>query len=265
MTGKSMLGIMMVVVIMIAFIIEIASLVVPLSMRGSMPYLREGTAWYLVDTGASISIIKGEPLGVNSMMAVKKLRAGENSAMLPPGVDGILGWNWLSQYERVAFHLSSSEPKLYIDENAPFCSDDPKYSAKFTVTNIGAGELPCVSFTAYGVASTDSPLGILDTASPVTIVSPTLCDSAALFDPETDVEPLLTYGADGTTTKLIPKLAHGIFLGGTIQRTRCTVYRGDLPMLRAVGLGDRAAALVGLDLLGDRFCFDNKDRTLHVW
>ena len=98
-----------------------------------------------------------------------------------------------------------------------------------------------------------------DTGSPVTIVTPALSDGAALFDHETNTDqqsqtpqPLQTLGADGLITTLQPKLAHGVFLGADtdkgmagISRARCTLYRGDLPMMRAVG-GMTEAALIGL-------------------
>ena len=108
---------------------------------------------------------------------------------LPPDVEGIFGWDWVHTLARKRVELALDEGMLRIDEVTP-CSvsgTDSFRRAAFETRLVGGGELPCTEVALYGVSSAQA-MGIIDTGSPLTIVSPAFADAAALFD-----EQVVTY------------------------------------------------------------------------
>ena len=240
------------------------ALVVPLIVWNGAPYVEEGGARYLVDTGASVSCAR-TARGPLSETAVGVLGGAARAAgmSLPPGVDGILGWDWIrhSAQQRVEFDLREPERAwLRLDEG-----DAGGYAQAggFDTRTLGGGLLPCLDLELFGV-SRGTALGVLDTGSPLTIVSPAASETAALFDEhqlsDAALPPLHTMGVDGLQTELLPKRAAGLRLGGArggwIDVVDPKVFSAQLPMMAAAGPTDTPLALVGLDVLGDRFALD---------
>jgi hypothetical protein len=103
---------------------------------------------------------------------------------LPPEVDGIFGWDWVQTLARKRVEFALDEGMLRIDEATPFSDVGGTGSfrrAAFETRLVGGGELPCTEVALYGVSSAQA-MGIIDTGSPLTIVSPAFADAAALFD-----------------------------------------------------------------------------------
>lgn len=246
-------------------------------LRTGMPYIVEGSSWYLLDTGSTVTFIKNSPQAPLSKLAQDLCDLGSGApgsgaprdVVLPPNVDGILGWNWFSKWKTVTFDLVANQGYLHLDAGTPFLMQgSPSFSGSFKNKPCGNGLLPFSSFNCYGVSQSECSNGIIDTGAPVSIVSPALADQASLFDiQDKDIlkQQLTIMGADGKLTTLLPKLAAGVIIGGGIQRAKCRLYRGDLPMMHAVGLGKEKVALIGLDLLGRKFSLDLELNNIHVW
>jgi hypothetical protein len=269
--------------------------------------VEEGGARYLVDTGASVSAaraVRGPLSKVAGGVLGGTVRAARMS--MPPGVDGmyihicidalhtlsdsispsihhpsihatlhhthagILGWDWLrhSAHQRVEFDLRDPQgARLRLDEDADM---DYAQAGSFETKSLGGGELPCVDLEMFGVACCKA-LGVLDSGSPLTIVSPASSEAAALFDErqlsDADLPPLHTMGVDGLRAELLPKRAAGLRLGGVggIELANRMVYSAQLPMMAAVAPTDLPLALVGLDLLGARFALDLQRGILQLY
>ena len=240
------------------------ALVVPLIVWNGAPYVEEGGARYLVDTGASVSCARAAR-GPLSETAAGVLGGASRAAgmSMPAGVDGILGWDWIrhSAQQRVEFDLREpGRAWLRLDEG-----DAGGYTQAggFGTRALGGGQLPCLVLELFGV-SRCTALGVVDTGSPLTIVSPAASESAALFDEQqlsdSALPPLYTMGVDGLQTELLPKRAAGLRLGGAgagwIEVADRKVFSAQLPMMAAAGPTDTPLALVGLDVLGNRFALD---------
>jgi hypothetical protein len=91
----------------------ILALVIPLVLWNGAPYVEEGGARYLVDTGASVSAaraVRGPLSEVAGGVLGGTVRAARMS--MPPGVDGTYVFNSVSPKFKVSFY--SKNKHLYI-------------------------------------------------------------------------------------------------------------------------------------------------------
>jgi hypothetical protein len=143
------------------------ALVLNVQIRNGLPFVREGNGCYLFDTGSSITCVTGEPQGVATRLAVLNYRAtNAQTPILPPGVDGIIGWNFISAWKKVTWDFASGGSGfVYLDEPAPFSQTSPPLlTGSFTERVVGStGVLPCASFTAFGTGSCSTLLGVIGT------------------------------------------------------------------------------------------------------
>ena len=134
----------------------------------------------------------------------------------------------------------------------------------FSVRRVSAGELPFLDMRLEGGSACVVP-AVLDTGSPLTMVSPEAAAEAGLRRGDTSGD-VVTAGVDGQPTPLQVHECARAVLGGeggesggggggggsgggglVREATRCWV--GTLPLMQACGLAGRPNALVGLDLL----------------
>jgi len=246
---------------------ELASgLVIPLIVKnGGCPYTSES---FLIDSGASTSVSR-PMLRPSSSIFSTHIASTSNSAevSLPPGVDGIVGFDFMMTRESLVFDFNDN--KLYIDEAAPFEASPPKSQVQLKFkTVVGGALLPTIPFTAYGVSQSTSE-GIVDTGSPLTIVSPTFAQEAALFDCDGDLDVqhgLSSIGVDGLSVSLDPKKCAGLTCGDAVDDKQISlpqfpVYVGDIAMMQQTC----TTVLIGLDTLGPRFKLDIANCQLSAW
>lgn len=237
----------------------------------------------LIDTGSAISIVSsaaGARLGFAPGEAGKTLRSQRDSAlelpnfrvaspqqMLPDGVDGILGIDCLRAFAAAELDWAAAQLKLHrepwespqgrlgssgaVELGAGACVDMP-----LTIRRVAGGELPFVT-TAFGSKTDESGRcqveGLVDTGSPVTMVTPELAVLARMVESAVRDDDVLTTGVDGQPTRMRASRCEVVALGDPngqrVAHLDARVYAGTCPMMAAVGWEGTPAALLGLDVL----------------
>ena len=100
---------------------------------------------------------------------------------MPQGVEGIMGWDWVQHFASARAEFDLLDPNASVLRVDELPVGAPLAACSFQTQLIAAGRLPCLSVTMYGV-SVSTTIGVIDSGSPLTIVSPAFADTAALFD-----------------------------------------------------------------------------------
>jgi hypothetical protein len=260
---------------------EAAVVSVPLvyMMDGAYAEVDEGLR-LLVDTGSAISILSsaaGARLGHSTGATLRSRRDatlalpnfGVASPMqqLPDGVDGILGIDCLRSFAAAEFDWQASRLRLHREPwESPTGRVDGSgrvelgvgacVAMPLTMRRVAAGELPFVT-AAFGSKSDESGRcqveGLVDTGSPVTMVTPELAELARMVESSVRDDDVLTTGVDGQPTRMRASRCDVIALGDPqgqrVAHVATRVYAGVCPMMAAVGWEGTPAALLGLDVL----------------
>lgn len=229
----------------------------------------------LIDSGAATTIVSNAAsaslgLGPSGRRAAL-ISCGQPSLRLecsvaspqqqmPPGVDGILGVDSLSRFEAAELDWSSGTLRLHMYDAASSNSEDSfealeASSIPMEMRRVAAGTLPFVRAT-FGGRAVDS---LIDTGSPVTMVTPELAQAAAVVPRADRGDDIITTGVDGQPTRMRASTCGTLALGGDeggddvgtrgVLHTDAIVYAGTCPMMAMVGWEGTQAALLGLDVL----------------
>ena len=234
----------------------------------------------LIDTGAAVSLCSsevGSMLGQQQQQQRVELRSRTAAPGLvipcavappaysfPPGVDGILGFDVLSSFATSEINWRTNELRLHeqpLEEaGAAMAGAAGAAELPFSVRQVSAGRLPFVR-AVFGTAPPCDAL--LDSGSPVTMITPELCDLAGVSmlvePPDADI---ISTGVDGQPTRMRATLCERALLGseaalgGQVERARVRVFTGTCSMMQQVGWAGTPAALIGLDLLACRGASD---------
>ena len=117
-----------------------------------------------------------------------------------------------------------------------------------TLRQVSAGLLPFVDVTFSSGGQTVKVHGLIDSGSPVTMITPELRDAVAMV-PCKITEPIVTTGVDGQPTRMAPCVCASVSLGTALEHTNAVGFAGLCPMMRMVGWEGTPAALIGLDWL----------------
>ena len=229
----------------------------PLSLVGGCAYAdvrdARGTVRLLVDSGASYSLVAGSAAfrklnvvaGAAETLALRDTCGVEidvrvEQVGLPPGVDGILGIDVLRGFAAAELDCAAAELRLH---RAPYTAADG-VALPMELRRVSAGQLPLVTMRFGDV---DCGLVLVDTGSPVTMVTPELAEAARMTpdDPDADI---ITTGVDGQPTRMAATRCARAALGAVVADD-VRVFAGVPPMMTRVGWGGERAALLGLDLL----------------
>ena len=236
------------------------------------------TVRLLVDTGASRSVLAsaaveratGRPAVGQAQATIECPGLGglaldcavAPAGALPPGVDGIFGFDAMRQFRAVELDLPRGVMRLHASRYVADGSS-PAVGLAMTVQRVSLGELPFVSLALHGGdGRCCSVSGLVDTGSPVTMATPELTAEAAL-PRAVGVDDIVTTGVDGRPTALSAVRFESAAMGrqeepggDRIVRMGGHAYSGTLPLMQQVGWAGRPAALIGLDLLGRRMVVD---------
>jgi hypothetical protein len=244
---------------------------VPLVYMMDGAYANVDDARLLVDTGSSISMVSraaGESLGLSPSDSAATLRSRRNPEVVlpgfgvssqqqfPPGVDGILGINCLRSFAAAEFDWATSSLRLHRRTWQSGSGGGRAVSMPLSMRQVSAGVLPFVTAT-FGSATDASARcqvdGLVDTGSPVTMVTPELAERAQMVGTPNPSDDIISTGVDGTLTRLRASACEVIALGAAsstrIAHAETVVYAGTCPMMVAVGWQGTPAALLGLDVL----------------
>jgi predicted aspartyl protease len=229
----------------------------------------------LVDTGSAVSIVSAaaaSQLKLERGREALELRDGTRlpgfavaaaQQVLPPGVSGILGINCMRQFARVELDWSTSRLRLHVkvgDGKSSGGGGDgtagSAVSMPLTMRRVSAGELPFVAAT-FGSRADGARRAqveaLVDTGSPVTMVTPELAAAAGMAGSSGASDDVLTTGVDGRPTRMRASRCDVVALGAPGERRvahlDATVFAGVCPMMQAVGWQGTPAALLGLDVL----------------
>ena len=232
----------------------------------------------LIDTGSAISIVSsaaGAKLGLapdgtrdhtlnsrDGSVVLPGFGVAAPQQQLPPGVDGILGIDCMREFAAVEFDWEAPCLRLHSQpwERESASGAEPSSASitmPLTMQRVSAGELPFVT-AAFGSRSDETKRcqveGLVDTGSPVTMVTPELAKAASMLIGTGNAnDDVMTTGVDGQPTRMQASRCEVIELGApTGQRVAhvdATVYTGTCPMMQMVGWQGTAAALLGLDVL----------------
>ena len=230
----------------------------PLSLDGGCAYAdvrdARGTVRLLVDSGASYSLVAGSAAfrklnvvaGAAETLALRDTCGVEidvrvEQVGLPPGVDGILGIDVLRGFAAAELDCAAAELRLH---RAPYAAAADGVALPMELRRVSAGQLPLVTMRFGDV---DCGLVLVDTGSPVTMVTPELAEAARMSpdDPDADI---ITTGVDGQPTRMAATRCARAALGAVVADD-VRVFAGVPPMMTRVGWGGERAALLGLDLL----------------
>ena len=232
------------------------------------------TVRLLVDTGASRSVLasaaveratgrpaSGQPQATVECPALGGLALDCAVApALPPGVDGIFGFDAMRQFRAVDLDRRRGVMRLHARRYV--ADSSTAVGLPMAVQRVSLGELPFVELALHGGdGRCCSVSGLVDTGSPVTMVTPELTAEAAL-PRAVGVDDIVTTGVDGRPTALSAVRFEYVAMGSQelgvdrIVRMGGHAYSGTLPLMQQVGWAGRPAALVGLDLLGRRVVVD---------
>lgn len=227
----------------------------------------------LVDTGASRSVLAstaveratGRPAAGQAAMLECPSLGGLTLdcavvPALPPGVDGIFGFDTMRKFPAVELDFHRGVMRLHTSRYVSSATEE--VGMAMTVQRVSLGDLPFIPLALHGgVGRCCSVSGLVDTGSPVTMVTPELTAEAAL-PRAADVEDIVTTGVDGRPAALSAVRFESAAMGGqdgggaVAVRTGGHAYSGTLPLMQQVGWAGRPAALIGLDLLGRRTVVD---------
>lgn len=203
----------------------------------------------LVDTGASRSCVSSSAAaaaGVRGAASVR-LRSPLGLAFdcaiapLPAGVDGILGFDAM-RAAGGAVELDFARGALRVHARERWAAPRGATALPLEVRRVSAGELPFVAMRLEGGAAGGGASaccevpGVLDTGSPLTMVSPEAAAAAGLTrgDAAADVT---TTGVDGQPTPLQAHEGRRALLGGgAVARAPMRCWVGTLPLMQACGL-----------------------------
>jgi len=241
---------------------------------------------FLVDTGASFSFCStaaGRRIGTASdeqwstgwqagsqVVTVRSMvrapgfaascRVAAVGTMLPPGVDGLLGYDFLATFKSVEFDWGG---KAILFHRATVPEAATGMGVPITINQVGGSSLPFVRVAFGNAPPCDS---VLDTGSPATMITPELCSqggdsiqSSGLLS-QMDVIQL---GADGKEERMNACSCTATLLGPTpIVRNDALVFVGLTSMMASAGWTGKPGALIGLDLLRPQ---GGKGKTIVDW
>ena len=256
---------------------DVMSIPLVYMMDGAYAEVDDGVR-LLLDTGSAISILSSSAatqLGHTAGATLRSKRdptlslpnVGVASPMqqLPDGVDGILGIDCMRSFAAAEFDWQASVLRLHRDSwqsptsrvvDGVEVGVGACVSMPLTMRRVAGGELPFVT-AAFGSKSDESGRcqveGLVDTGSPVTMVTPELCDLAKMVESSIRDDDVLTTGVDGQPTRMRASRCDVIALGDPqgqrVAHVATTVYSGVCPMMSMVGWEGTPAALLGLDVL----------------
>ena len=217
----------------------------------------------LIDSGAATTILSSDaaaalgfgPPGSRGSLTSRRhpslaLPCGVASAQqqLPSGVDGILGVDCMRAYNAAELDWAAAKLRLHAQ---PYEASGGAAAMPMSMRRVSAGELPFVtsSFGSAGAAAPCRVEGLVDTGSPVTMVTPELAEQARVRWDTDPKEDIITTGVDGQPMRMRAATCDAVQLGVGVTHGRTVVYVGVCPMMRAVGWEGTAAALLGLDVL----------------
>ena len=242
-----------------------ACITLPVSFMQGGAYAEIDELRLLIDSGSATTIVSaaaasarqlGAP-GHRATLSSQGLSLSCSVASplqaLPPGVDGILGVDSLKGYQAVELDWAAPELRLH---TAPLTDDSEEIaSMPLFFRRVAGGELPFVRASFEGGSCSELD-GLVDTGSPVTMITPELASEAALdLGALAEDADIITTGVDGQPTRMRATLCRAIALGDpmadepTINHAGATVYTGKCPMMAKVGWEGSPAALLGLDVL----------------
>ena len=229
-----------------------------------------GVLRFLIDSGASRSIITssaaaraGFPgLSREDVISSRKypdlaMRMGVVSPrQLPDGVDGILGLDQMRRFN--AAELDWSRNRLRLLRGSWDKSTVNAVSIPLLLRDTVASALPFVTVTfGDGEGTRIRGLGLVDTGSPVTEVTPALSKMARMVPSDDPDAGVVVAGVLGKPTRLSASTCASITLGSNegkgepcgVEHLDQTVYVGTTAMMQAVDWRGKPAAILGLDVL----------------
>jgi predicted aspartyl protease len=212
----------------------------------------------LVDTGAAVSLIA--TAAGTAMLRTRRYPTvslpcpmAPPQTIFPPGVDGILGLDILRRFGALELDWEQSEMRLYARASS-MAHQGNAIALPFRFKRVAAGELPFI-LADFGGGPSGRLDALVDTGSPVTMVTPELAANARMqgtADPNDDV---ISTGIDGQPTRMRAMLCERLELGDALRadsgvsHDAATVYSGNCSMMAKVGWTGTPAALLGLDVL----------------
>jgi len=233
----------------------------------------------LIDTGAAVSLITAAAGTVtlrsrrNPSLALPVTVAPPQYA-LPPGVDGILGVDSLRRFAAVELDWASSRLLLHTSSATVVEGSNAEARLPFRFRRVAGGELPFVrcSFGPHGGGGLEGGGardgadidGLVDTGSPVTMVTAELAALGSMVGSSDHDDDILASGVDGQPTRMRAMRCKRVVLGeGTLREgtlgegtlgaavthADAVCYAGTCSMMAKVGWEGTPAALLGLDVL----------------
>lgn len=225
----------------------------------------------LVDTGAANTIVRPseesrglENLKIRSLAnpsIVAQAKSASNTIQFPPGVGGVLGLDFFQTYSVVEFDYQASTCRFYEDTSTLLSS---KYiSLPFVTRSVGLGSLLFINVN-FGDCTT---LSLIDSGSPVTIVTPETSNKAGMTSADTSENGITSTGVDGTSNTLEAVRCKKLH-AGPFEVRDALLYSGAIPMAAATGLTGQPFALLGLDMLAGNssrsFAIDFVNKIIHL-
>jgi len=175
-------------------------------------------------------------------------------AAISPDIAGILGRDFLSQYE-LEIDFPGQVVRLLSPRERPL----PAKTAQVSFS-IGKDDLMHSELVVAGVKIP----AIVDLGAQATILNDHAA-KAAMLEPVTGARAATAAGADGTPIALVRRTVKQIRIGDLDLADR-VVFSGDLPVFTMLGFEGQPAAILGLDLLGNRTIrIDFAKQMIYLW
>ena len=212
----------------------------------------------LIDTGAAVSLI-ATAAGTATLRTRRYPTLSLPCPMappqtpFPPGVDGILGLDILRRFGALELDWEQSEMRLYAQASS-MVHQGNAIALPFRFKRVAAGELPFI-LADFGGGPTGRLEALVDTGSPVTIVTPELAANARMQGTANPNDDVISTGIDGQPTRMRAMLCERLELGDArrgengVSHDAATVFSGNCSMMAKVGWTGTPAALLGLDVL----------------
>jgi predicted aspartyl protease len=205
----------------------------------------------LIDTGAAQTVVRSNDgyrgstsvkirsLSNPSVIAHAQVAGG--AAQFPKGVDGVLGLDYMRAFSSVELDYRACQFRF---RGGGVGTDFTGAGLPFFTRQVGSGSLLFINMN-FGDCAT---LSLIDTGSPVTIVTPEASVAAEMTRIGEGNDDIISTGIEGTRTTL-KAMRCGKLQSGSLKVYGATLYSGTVPLAAAAGLTGRPFALLGLDVL----------------
>jgi len=173
------------------------------------------------------------------------------------GYRGILGYDFLKAHASADFDFPRNA--LRLDEQLLAAGED----VPFRELPFGSKAYPVVDVSVFAMDACEA-VGLVDSASPITLCNAKCDDGAGLFA-DAAAEPRTTTGVDGRAVRLRGSTAAGLRVGSVFEKAGVSLAVADTPSMAQLGFSDEPFLLLGLDVLGDHFAFDFRTMSLRLF